>query len=1039
LTSTYSNYYAELKLGTHTLTNTGTVNFETGTGGERYIEGNLINNHVASVSAGTALYVQGAYTQGTAGTLKMGVASSSHATLTASGVAKLAGGLQLVQSGFAGKAGDQLTIITGSTRNLDFAHVSGATINPSLYYRAVYFATTVALEVTAGEPFEKTPVNETRPTVNGTAQQGSTLWTSNGGWSLSPFEYSYQWLRCDASGSGCQPVEGSFGQSYLLTAADAGHRMTVQVTAYNSGGGSAPAEPSSKTAVVSSLPLHAVAGEDISLVEGDSATLDGTGSTPAPEITKYRWQFGDGAEHEGANDATLHHAYATAGKYKATLTVYRGSEQSSDELSVNVAAKPAAGKGAIVTVLDSGKSPVAGATVLYVGSDGQRSEAKSGSAGEATLAGLPAGSDAIYAYKAGFRPEAKTIAIDAQGNGAASVTLEAGEVATSSLKSKELTEEQIIAAGIDPNNPANQNVYEFEVKLAFINGSPEVDLHGYVNSGGEFVGGYGASGGGGGWSCSPSGCEGSGGGGGGDGGPIIAVPEVVEGHPLIQWLILRGKAAVLKQFFEINMVVQNLSTEPPFKLSPGSMTLNLPSGMSLAPTPEPQALSQSVGVIEPKGSASATWIIRGDETGTFSLSAAYHAKLEPFKAPVDVLAGLPDPLRVWGVEALQLNVEADSGFLAEGRPYHVRLGIKNEADVPLYNVHLSIYPDIHANFLFQPGQVFSDRLGEIKAKETTWAAPYTLVPDAASEGPLNTALSSAEFVQTENAPKGKVDQNLTPPPFYTVSAPETTAGKVHLEWQAVPDAEGYEVFSTKDLEKTAFNATNDPAAETATGTLTTAPLPKTATNAYLTDPGETRFYAVSAIVQGRLKLESVVIRAKAPNNAPTVTKLKPVSGPVAGGTSVVITGTNFTNVSAVKFGTTPATSYTVTSSTSIKAIAPASSPAIVDVTVTTASATSALSTKDRYKFTPTVTAVSPTGGSTAGGNTVTVTGTGFALGTKATVIKFGTTAGKSFNCTSSTTCTVVAPAHAAGKVDVKATVNKVASPKSIPADQYTYS
>ena len=62
---------------------------------------------------------------------------------------------------------------------------------------------------------------------------------------------------------------------------------------------------------------------------------------------------------------------------------------------------------------------------------------------------------------------------------------------------------------------------------------------------------------------------------------------VVEGHPLIEWLILEGKASFLKQFFDVSMVIQNLSPEP-FDLTAGQATLNLPPGLTLAPTPEPQ-------------------------------------------------------------------------------------------------------------------------------------------------------------------------------------------------------------------------------------------------------------------------------------------------------------------------------------------------------------------------------------------------------------------------------------------------------------------
>jgi alpha-tubulin suppressor-like RCC1 family protein len=172
---------------------------------------------------------------------------------------------------------------------------------------------------------------------------------------------------------------------------------------------------------------------------------------------------------------------------------------------------------------------------------------------------------------------------------------------------------------------------------------------------------------------------------------------------------------------------------------------------------------------------------------------------------------------------------------------------------------------------------------------------------------------------------------------------------------------------------------------------------------------------------------------------PAVTKVVPAKGPVAGGTSVTITGTNFAKASAVKFGPTSATSFTLNSSTKITAISPAEPAGKVDVTVTTPSGTSAISTHDHFSYSPAVTGLSPAAGATAGGTGVTVTGTGFALGTTATIVHFGTAKATSVNCATTTTCVVVAPAHAAGVVDVKVTVNKVASPRNRPGDQFTYS
>jgi hypothetical protein len=177
-----------------------------------------------------------------------------------------------------------------------------------------------------------------------------------------------------------------------------------------------------------------------------------------------------------------------------------------------------------------------------------------------------------------------------------------------------------------------------------------------------------------------------------------------------------------------------------------------------------------------------------------------------------------------------------------------------------------------------------------------------------------------------------------------------------------------------------------------------------------------------------------------PGPAPTVRKVSPSKGPAAGGTSVAITGTGFTGATAVEFGSTAATSFTINSAKSITAISPEGTTGTVDITVTTPNGTSAVSTKDHFKFeAPTVTSVNPDTGSTAGGTPVTITGTGFALGSTATSVKFGSTPGTSVACTSTTTCTVLDPAHKkAEAVDVRITVNKTTSQKNPPADQFTY-
>ncbi|MCE9563947.1 MAG: IPT/TIG domain-containing protein, partial [Planctomycetes bacterium] len=171
--------------------------------------------------------------------------------------------------------------------------------------------------------------------------------------------------------------------------------------------------------------------------------------------------------------------------------------------------------------------------------------------------------------------------------------------------------------------------------------------------------------------------------------------------------------------------------------------------------------------------------------------------------------------------------------------------------------------------------------------------------------------------------------------------------------------------------------------------------------------------------------------------APTVTAVSPNSGPLAGGTSITITGTNLTGAMAVTIGGTAATSFTVVNATTITAVTPAHAVGIVDVTVTTPSGTSALVAADKFTYAaaPTVTAVSPNSGPLTGGTSITITGTNF---TGATAVTVGGVAATSVVVVNATTITATTPAHAAGLVDVTVTTPSGTSPTSA-ADKFTYS
>jgi len=172
----------------------------------------------------------------------------------------------------------------------------------------------------------------------------------------------------------------------------------------------------------------------------------------------------------------------------------------------------------------------------------------------------------------------------------------------------------------------------------------------------------------------------------------------------------------------------------------------------------------------------------------------------------------------------------------------------------------------------------------------------------------------------------------------------------------------------------------------------------------------------------------------APATTPSVTGLSPTSGSNQGGTSVVITGTDFTGATAVEFGGVAASSFTINSSTKITAIAPAGN-GTVTVQVFGPGGISPSNPNDLFtNISPvTATGLSPSTGVQAGGNTVSITGTYFSTG--ATVM-FGYSPATNVVVNSATNITATAPSGT-GEVNVTVTTYQGTSAEN-SADLYTY-
>jgi hypothetical protein len=204
---------------------------------------------------------------------------------------------------------------------------------------------------------------------------------------------------------------------------------------------------------------------------------------------------------------------------------------------------------------------------------------------------------------------------------------------------------------------------------------------------------------------------------------------------------------------------------------------------------------------------------------------------------------------------------------------------------------------------------------------------------------------------------------------------------------------------------------------------------------------------------------------------PEIEWINPISGPAAGGTWVVIDGYHFTGVTGVNFGDNNATGIVFVNDHNVTAFSPAGT-GLVDVRVITPAGWSPVARgcmpregpntyylssetqvqnsigwcdddNDTFMYSglpgPTVNSIvtsNPTNGCMLGGNTVTITGTGF---TGADYVMFGSTpnATGAMTVDSDTQITVTSP-PGSGTVDVTVHTPSGTSALNPPADQFTY-
>jgi hypothetical protein len=134
------------------------------------------------------------------------------------------------------------------------------------------------------------PANTGLPTVTGVAMNGHTLSADHGSWNGTPTVYAYQWQR--DTGGGFADIAPATQDSYVLSGADVGAVVRVQVVAGNADGSGAAASSAATAAVADvPVPVNTVPPAISGVVQAGRSLAAADGSwSHAPTSFQRRWQ-----------------------------------------------------------------------------------------------------------------------------------------------------------------------------------------------------------------------------------------------------------------------------------------------------------------------------------------------------------------------------------------------------------------------------------------------------------------------------------------------------------------------------------------------------------------------------------------------------------------------------------------------------------------------------------------------------------------------------------------------------------------------------
>ena len=511
------------------------------------------------------------------------------------------------------------------------------------------------------------------------SQQVELSWTSGGESDLAGF-YLY---RISSSGSSTRigSVSAQSGQTdYTFTDklswSQCGQSYTYRVTATDTYGNQASATtgtPVTPQAPADTQAPTAVLTAPETAFQGDALSFSAAGSSDDRGIVSYTWDFGDG---KTASGKSVTHTYTAGGAYTVTLTLRDAAGNETSKTQTVTVTAAADSTPVTVTVLDEAGTPLRSAQVVY-DLGGANTSYYTDSSGQVSFHTADSGAVEIGAYASDYLPGAKSVTLVHGYPSSVTLRLEAAPLVTGTLTSSELTYEEIVDLGIDTSAPENQNVYEFAADIHI--GGNLVQYKYYLNDAAAFVGinnplkkvtvadsTY---------TIAPH---------------VVQVDEdeqtsTIKTISYVTVLRLPGTVSALKQFFEAELTILNQAGTG-FSFTGCTAELHIPNGLTLIPTAESEESASAVltapdaepGEIPGQSTATARWILRGDQPGEYRLQASFDGTLDGFGLPIHADFQSGDTVEVHQADAFHLEMFVANTML--DRRIYVDLELTCDAD-----------------------------------------------------------------------------------------------------------------------------------------------------------------------------------------------------------------------------------------------------------------------------------------------------------------------------------------------------------------------